>query len=242
MAHVLLLAFDTATPAVTVALHDGTGLLAEHTEVDARRHGELLAPGIRAVLAEAGRSRLELTDVAVGVGPGPFTGLRVGLVTARALADALGIAVHGVCTLDILAWAVRHEGPFAVATDARRREVYWARYATPDRRLTEPAVDWPHVVAPQTAGLPVAGEGAAKYPDAFPDAIAPLLPSAADLAELTVRRLAAAAAAAGAGAGAEAGGDPAATAGLLPPVPLYLRRPDAVEPGARKPVSQPALR
>jgi len=236
MAHVLLLAFDTATPAVTVALHDGTELLAEHTEVDARRHGELLAPGIRTVLAEAGRSRLELTDVAVGVGPGPFTGLRVGLVTARALADALGIAVHGVCTLDILAWAVRretqHSGPFAVATDARRREVYWARYEGPDRRLTEPAVDWPHVVAPQVAGLAVAGEGAAKYPDAFPVAIAPLLPGAADLAELTVRRLAVASAAS----------TESSTAGLLPPVPLYLRRPDAVEPGARKPVSQPALR
>ncbi len=226
MAHVLLLAFDTATPAVTVALHDGTRVLAEHTEVDARRHGELLAPGIRAVLAQAGRSRHELTDVAVGVGPGPFTGLRVGLVTARALADALGIAVHGVCTLDILAWAVRHDGPFAVATDARRREVYWARYAAPEQRLTAPAVDWPHVVAPEVAGLPVAGEGAAKYPDSFPVPIAPELPSAADLAELTARRLAA----------------PSALSALLPPEPLYLRRPDAVEPGTRKPVSQPALR
>jgi tRNA threonylcarbamoyladenosine biosynthesis protein TsaB len=80
----------------------------------------------------------------------------------------------------------------------------------------------------------VAGEGAAKYPDTFPLPIEPLLPSAADLAELTVRRLAAAAGA--------AGSDPAADTGLLPPEPLYLRRPDAVEPGARKPVSQPALR
>jgi tRNA threonylcarbamoyl adenosine modification protein YeaZ len=224
---VLLLAFDTATPAVTVALHDGTQILAEHTEVDARRHGELLAPGIRAVLEQAGRSRHELTDVAVGVGPGPFTGLRVGLVTARALADALGIAVHGVCTLDILAWAVRHDGPFAVATDARRREVYWASYESAERRVTDPAVDWPYEVAPQVAGLPVAGEGAVKYPESFPTAIEPVLPSAADLAELTVRRLAA---------------DASTAMPLLPPAPLYLRRPDAVEPGARKPVSQPAFR
>ncbi|MGH3415177.1 MAG: tRNA (adenosine(37)-N6)-threonylcarbamoyltransferase complex dimerization subunit type 1 TsaB [Actinocrinis sp.] len=224
----LLLAFDTATPAVTVALHDGTRILAELTEVDARRHGELLAPGIAKVLAAAGRDRRELTDLAVGVGPGPFTGLRVGLVTARALGDALGVAVHGVCTLDILAWAVRHDGPFAVATDARRREVYWARYEAPDRRVTEPAVDWPHVVAPQLDGLPVAGEGAVKYPESFPAPLAPQLPSAADLAELTVRRLAAA--------------KGAADTRLLPPEPLYLRRPDAVEPGARKPVSQPALR
>lgn len=223
MAPVLLLAFDTATPAVTVALHDGTQVLAEHTEVDARRHGELLAPAIRRVLSAAGRDRLEVTDVAVGVGPGPFTGLRVGLVTARALGDALGVPVHGVCTLDILAHAVRHDGPFAVATDARRREVYWARYADPRQRESDPAVDWPQQIAAQLSGLPVAGEGAVKYPDAFPKAIEPVYPAGADLAELTVRRLAA--------------GD-----GLLPPLPLYLRRPDAVEPGARKPVSQPALR
>jgi hypothetical protein len=165
-----------------------------------------------------------------------------------------------VCTLDILAWAVRreeqegHQGPFAVATDARRREVYWAKYAARDRRVTDPAVDWPHVVAPQVAGMPVAGEGAVKYPDAFPVAIEPVLPSAADLAELTVHRLAASveappsdttgaigatepreaieAAASGSGVGV----------GFLPPTPLYLRRPDAVEPGARKPVSQPAFR
>jgi tRNA threonylcarbamoyl adenosine modification protein YeaZ len=223
MAHVLLLAFDTATPAVTVALHDGTTVLAEHTEVDARRHGELLAPGISRVLADAGRTRAELTDVAVGVGPGPFTGLRVGLVTARVLGHALGIPVHGVCTLDILAAAVDHDGPFAVATDARRREVYWARYAAPDQRMTEPEVDWPHIVAPRLAALPVAGEGAVKYPEAFPEAIEPVLPGAARLAELTVRRL---------GTGT----------GLLAPHPLYLRRPDAVEPAARKPVSQPAFR
>lgn len=243
MAHVLLLAFDTATPAVTVALHDGTRTLAEHTEVDARRHGELLAPGIRTVLAQAGCSRHDLTDVAVGVGPGPFTGLRVGLVTAQALADALGIAVHGVCTLDILAWAVRHDGPFAVATDARRREVYWARYAAPDRRVTDPAVDWPHVVAPEVAGLPVAGEGSVKYPDSFPVPIAPTLPTAADLADLTVRRLTAPFAPTSTPTPTlTPTSTPDGSTALLPPVPLYLRRPDAVEPGARKPVSQPALR
>jgi tRNA threonylcarbamoyl adenosine modification protein YeaZ len=229
MAPVLLLAFDTATPAVTVAITDGTEILAEHTEVDARRHGELLAPGITLVLQTAGRSRSELTDIAVGVGPGPFTGLRVGLVTARVLGEALGIRVHGVCTLDIVAAGVRRQGPFAVATDARRREVYWARYddAVPGReprRVTDPAVDWPHVVAPQVTGLPVAGEGPVKYPDAFPDPISPQLPAASALALHAAEAL--------------ARGD-----ALLPPQPLYLRRPDAVEPGARKPVSRrPALR
>jgi tRNA threonylcarbamoyl adenosine modification protein YeaZ len=229
---VLLLAFDTATPAVTVALRGEEGVLAEHTEVDARRHGELLAPAIERVLAAAGRSRAELTAVAVGVGPGPFTGLRVGLMTARALGDALEIPVHGVCTLDILAAAVlAHTGSgsgpgrdFAVATDARRREVYWAEYDAQGRRGGDPAVDRPAEIAARLAGRPVAGQGPVLYPDWFPRPLEPALPSAAVLAELTVRRLAA---------------DPGA---LLPPFPLYLRRPDAVEPGARKPVRQPDAR
>ena len=236
----LLLAFDTATPAVTVALRGDDGVLAEHTEIDARRHGELLAPGIEKVLAEAGRSRADLTGVAVGVGPGPFTGLRVGLVTARALGDALGIPVYGVCTLDILAAAVTGagaggvvagatpvgpargglEGGFGVATDARRREVYWAAYDLTGRRETEPSVDRPGEVVGRLRGLPVAGEGPRLYPEQFPDPIEPALPSAGVLAELTARLLR---------------DDPAA---LLPPQPLYLRRPDAVEPAARKPVSQ----
>ncbi len=98
----MLLALDSATPAVTVALADGDRLLAERTTVDARRHGELLAPAIAAVLAEAGVDRSDLTAIAVGVGPGPFTGLRVGLVTARTLGAVLGIPVLGVCTLDVL--------------------------------------------------------------------------------------------------------------------------------------------
>ena len=219
----LLLAFDTATPAVTVALHGDEGVLAEHTEVDARRHGELLAPGIGKVLAAAGRSRGELTGVAVGVGPGPFTGLRVGLVTARALGDALGIPVHGVCTLDVLAAAVAAAGaagPFAVATDARRREVYWAGYAPTGRREGEPAVDRPAEIAQRLAGRPVAGQGPRLYPEQFPAPLDPELPSAGVLGGLVARLLRE---------------EPAA---LLPPSPLYLRRPDAVEPGARKPVSQ----
>jgi tRNA threonylcarbamoyl adenosine modification protein YeaZ len=223
---VLLLAFDTATPAVTVALRGDEGVLAEHTEIDARRHGELLAPGIEKVLADAGRSRTELTGVAVGVGPGPFTGLRVGLVTARALGDALDIPVHGVCTLDILAAAVMNApggsnvgGRFAVATDARRREVYWATYDLTGRRETEPSVDRPAEIAERFAGFAVAGQGPALYPEQFPHALDPALPSAAVLAELTARLLR------------------ETPEALLPPYPLYLRRPDAVEPGARKSVT-----
>jgi tRNA threonylcarbamoyl adenosine modification protein YeaZ len=218
-----MLAFDTATPAVTVALHDGRTALAESTTVDARRTGEILAPGVAAVLEQAGRTMSEVTAVAVGVGPGPFTGLRVGLVTARTLGDALGIPVHGVCTLDVLAYQTlqngEQTGPFAVATDARRKEVYWAEYTDALHRSTDPDVAHPSLVQDRLSGLRVAGEGARLYPEAFPAAIDPRFPSAAALAELVTLKL---------------DQDPSS---LLFPEPLYLRRPDAVEPGTRKRVS-----
>lgn len=208
----LLLAFDTATPTVTVALHDGRRVLSEHTVSDAMRHGELLAPGIAAVLTDAGAQSGDLSDIAVGVGPGPFTGLRVGLVTARTLSAVLGIPVHGVCTLDVLAVAAEVSGPFLVATDARRKEVYWASYADNVTR-----VDGPHVAKPADIATDavVVGRGAALYPDAFPNAAAPHAPSAGTLAEGVARGL----------------------VPELPVEPLYLRRPDAVEPRIRKPVS-----
>ncbi|MFE4450437.1 tRNA (adenosine(37)-N6)-threonylcarbamoyltransferase complex dimerization subunit type 1 TsaB [Streptomyces sp. NPDC056796] len=205
---------DTATPAVTVALHDGTSVVAETGQVDARRHGELLLPAVDRVLAEAGVGLDAVTDVAVGAGPGPYTGLRVGLVTAAAFGSALSVPVHGVCTLDALAYAAGLdglEGPFAVATDARRKEVYWARYADFRTRDGEPSVDRPADIEDRLAGLPVAGAGALLYPGAFPDARGPEHVSAAALAALAVERLAAGTA-------------------LLPPQPLYLRRPDAQVP------------
>ncbi|MFV5995965.1 tRNA (adenosine(37)-N6)-threonylcarbamoyltransferase complex dimerization subunit type 1 TsaB [Streptomyces sp. NPDC056231] len=210
----LLLAVDTATPAVTVALHDGKTVVAESGQVDARRHGELLLPAVDRVLAEAGVNLDAVTGVVVGVGPGPYTGLRVGLVTAATFGSALSVPVHGLCTLDGLAYAAGQgglEGPFAVATDARRKEVYWARYEDPRTRVGDPAVDRPADIAEQLAGLPVVGAGAALYPDAFPDARGPEHVSAGALAALAAERLA---------AGAE----------LLPPQPLYLRRPDAQVP------------
>lgn len=211
----LLLALDTATPAVTVALHDGTasfGTVAESSQVDARRHGELLLPAVDRVLAEAGLGLDAVTDVVVGVGPGPYTGLRVGLMTADTFGLALGVPVHGVCTLDGLAYAAGIEdGPFVVATDARRKEVYWARYEDARTRVGGPAVDRPADIAEQVAGLPAVGAGAALYPDTFGDVRGPEHVSAAALAALAAERLA---------AGEE----------LLEPRPLYLRRPDAQVP------------
>jgi tRNA threonylcarbamoyl adenosine modification protein YeaZ len=108
---VLVVGFDTATPAVSVALHDGERVVSEAFAVDARRHGELLTPMIAKVMADAGASRGDLTAVAVGVGPGPYTGLRVGVMTARVLGSVLGIPVHGVCSLDVIAAATSTQGP-----------------------------------------------------------------------------------------------------------------------------------
>jgi tRNA threonylcarbamoyladenosine biosynthesis protein TsaB len=210
----VLLAFDTATAAITVAVADvpdGPAILAETTTVDPRRHGELLAVGIDEVLRKAGVTAADLRSIAVGVGPGPFTGLRVGVVTARAMGAALGIPVVGVCTLDVLAHAGRLPGEFLVVTDARRKEVYWARYGPGGTRIDGPQVNRPADVA---YNGPVVGAGATLYPAAFPDPRPPEYPSAAALCEYV-----------------------ASGAPTLGPLPLYLRRPDIAEPGARKRVS-----
>lgn len=216
----LLLGLDTATPAVTVALHDGGQPLAQLVTVDAHRHAELLAPAIAKVIADAGASQRDLTGIVVGVGPGPYTGLRVGLVTARVLGAALGIPVHGLCTLDAIAADVdAGGGDFLVATDARRRELYWASYDHTRRRTAGPDVDKPASIP--VSGLPAAGEGPMLYPELLPDGLGPAFPAAATLCRIAVAALAA--------------GDPDKK--LLPPEPLYLRRPDARAPGAPKRVT-----
>lgn len=224
----MLLTFDTATPSVTVAVCapvDDTGTVqvrAAMDVVDARRHGELLAPGIRATLDRASITTAELTHVVVGTGPGPYTGLRVGIATAHALARALGIACHGLPTLDAIAATSERRTPFLVASDARRKEVFWARYQDADTRSGEIAVSRPADLGPAIDGLPVLGQGAALYPDELggkdqePE---PLYPTAAALGRLAARALA---------SGAE----------LAEARPLYLRRPDAQPPAVPKRVAQ----
>lgn len=218
----LLLALDTASPSVSVAVHDGYRVLAQHTAGDSPsrsiRHAELLTPAIEQVLAELFITPRELTAIAVGAGPGPFTGLRVGLATAAVMGLALGIPVSGVCSLDAVAAGAIRQGlnaqEFLVAIDARRREVYWARYRVAASGL--PVRDGPPRVGPAAeidrAGRQVAGRGALLYPGELGDPVPPLDPDAGDLAELAVT------------------GAPY----RIEPQPLYLRRPDARVPGARK--------
>lgn len=212
----MLLAFDTATPTVTVALHDGTDVVAELASEQTMRHGEQLAPLIDRVMSGVGIVRQDLTAIAVGVGPGPFTGLRVGLVTARTLAFVLDLPVYGVCSLDVLAVEAVDTGAviggFSVATDARRKEVYLATYDEEGIRLTGPVVDRPAALADDGQ---VVGEGAHLYPEHFSTPVGPRRPSAGWLARTVADE----------------------RAELCDPEPLYLRRPDAVMPGPRKPAS-----
>lgn len=214
----LVLAIDTATPAVTAGLVElpaagQARVLDERVTVAARGHAELLAPQVKAVLA--GRTP---AAVVCGVGPGPFTGLRVGMVTAAALGDAFGVPVHGVCSLDAIAAEAADLDGLLVATDARRREVYWATYRR-GLRTEGPQVQRPAELAgrlPELGVTAAAGAGARLYADVLG---VPLVD--ADYPT--------------------PGGLVAVAAGALradltpgPLVPLYLRRPDAVEPGVRK--------
>jgi tRNA threonylcarbamoyl adenosine modification protein YeaZ len=219
---VLVVVVDSATPAVTAALVEVAGaevrVLAERRTVDARAHGELLAPEVDAVLRAAGARPRDLAAVVAGLGPGPFTGLRVGLVTAAALGQALTIPTYGVCSLDAIAYG--QEGTVLVATDARRREVYWGIYRD-GARVTGPAVEAPALVAKHAVELDATaaiGEGAHRYADVLglPVRDEPRYPPPLALAALAADRIR----------------TRAASEGLTP---LYLRRPDAVQPGTRKP-------
>ncbi|MEO3760757.1 tRNA (adenosine(37)-N6)-threonylcarbamoyltransferase complex dimerization subunit type 1 TsaB [Mycobacterium sp. B14F4] len=156
---VLILAIDTATPAVTagVVRLDGLQVLAERVTVDPRAHAELLTPNVVGALADAGVTVADLDAVVVGCGPGPFTGLRVGMASAAAFGHALGVPVHGVCSLDAIGIGSAATGSeMLVVTDARRREVYWARYRDGIR------IDGPAVNAP--ADVPGASDALARPP------------------------------------------------------------------------------
>lgn len=202
----LVLGIDTATD-VRVGLA-GDGVSISLAVRDPRAHAEQLLPLVQTALTQAGRRPADVSGIVVGVGPGPFTGLRVGVAAAVTLAEALGIEARGVCSLDIVAraWAEspqRPGGEFLVVSDARRKEVYWARYSAAGERL-----DGPFVTAPaDLPELPLAGPGAALVGR-----------EVAGPTEIDGGLLAAV-------------GDQLPDAGL---VPLYLRRPDAEVSTTRK--------
>jgi tRNA threonylcarbamoyl adenosine modification protein YeaZ len=215
---VLVLAFDTSSSAVSVDLVEvpDLRLVARAQWTGPHGHSEHLAPTIAACLEQAGRTVRDVEAVVVGTGPGPFTGLRVGLVSAAAMTEALDIPAYGVCSLDGLA---PEEGAVLVATDARRKEVYWATYRDGLRR-TGPDVSYPGDVDPGDAGA-MTGAGARLYADQLG---LPLLdgdhPSPARLVRVALDRI-------------RDGAD------SDPLTPLYLRRPDAVVPTGRKSTVQP---
>ena len=220
-----ILALDTSSAIAVALVSDAGDTLAATSSAEQRHHAELLAPMVTAVLAEAGVDRSELTAVVAGTGPAPFTGLRVGLVTARTLALALGVPVWGVPSLDALAAraaSAAAPGTRVVAVgDARRREVYWASYAVTAGGLDR--LEGPDIAAPadlrasgRLAGALVVGRGALLHAEALGLADEPTVldPDPAELARLAMARAAA--------------GEP------LPTEPLYLRRPDAEPHAASK--------
>ncbi|MBD7995214.1 tRNA (adenosine(37)-N6)-threonylcarbamoyltransferase complex dimerization subunit type 1 TsaB [Arthrobacter sp. Sa2CUA1] len=218
----LILAIDTSAIA-SAALLTGEGeTLASFATEDTRSHAEVLAPGIQSLLQEAGVTGAQIDALVVGVGPGPFTGLRSGIATARTLAFAWNTPLHGVMSLDAIAldaaldaWRAGVD-EFVVATDARRKEVYWAHYRSTGG--TGELLDGPHVTAPEEVpDLPAYGAGAGLYPDVLHPVrdFAAAQPTAAALGRTAVVRL--------------VRGLP-----LLDSAPLYLRESDAKVPGPRK--------
>ncbi|MDO5683469.1 MAG: tRNA (adenosine(37)-N6)-threonylcarbamoyltransferase complex dimerization subunit type 1 TsaB [Propionibacteriaceae bacterium] len=203
----LVLAVDTSADVRVGVARDGEVLARRHV-ADTRAHLESLVPLIREALADAGVGVPDLDLITVGLGPGPFTGLRVGIAAAQMLAAVRDLPLHGVCSLDVVAAAAGREDEYVVASDARRKELYWARYRGAER------LDGPHVSAPEELpGLPVIGPGVGAYADRLGDRPRPDGPTEIDAG------LMAALGTALPSAGAQ---------------PLYLRRPDAAEPTKRK--------
>lgn len=236
----LVLAIETATETVGVALWGDAGPLASSVVAGSRRHGDLLAPAVAGLLEAAGAVPRDLTAVAVDTGPGLFTGLRVGIATAQALSAALEIPAVGVSSLEVLAHRQRRwGGTLAAVVDARRGEVFRALYragAGPLEPLSAAAAISPEALVAELRGLggaPVlaVGDGAVRYSEllaacaglelggpaeAHPDPVA-----LAELAEPRLATLQQPAAGCGANGGGEAGGQ---GSGRLEA--CYLREPD----------------
>jgi tRNA threonylcarbamoyl adenosine modification protein YeaZ len=220
----VLLCLDSSAVASAALVTGGGEVLGSFASPDTRSHAEVLAPAVRALLADRGLTGADLGGILVGTGPGPFTGLRAGIATARALAFAWDLPLHGLMSLEAVAQdaagAARAAGhdEFLVLTDARRKEVYWARFALAEdgpRPVGGPGV----AAAGQLPELPAYGRGAGLYADRLARPVAEFAeaqPTASSLGLAAVRR--------------------AARGEALSPdtTPLYLRESDAKVPGPRK--------
>ena len=199
----LLLAIDTATARVSVALGDDGAVIGEVSLAGGRRHAEQLAPAIKYLCGELDVSLAQLAVIAVDIGPGLFTGLRVGVTTAKVMAQALRIPVVAVPSLDLVAYPLRHSNRVVVAVlDARRHEVFCASYRPVPggvQRVSEYAVRQPAELVVElesgTDELLLAGDGIAAYHDQFASldraefaGVAHDTPSAAALIELATAR------------------------------------------------------
>ena len=227
----LILGIDTSTAATSVALVRDGVVLARRDHIDARRHAEVLPLLVRETMDRAGHAMGDLDLIACGVGPGPFTGLRVGIALARAMADALDIDIAGVCSLDALGWQAGRRCTAVIRV--RRAEVAWATYDEHGHRLQGPLIS---ADVDRGAGQLVIGEGG--DPVAYPaaEAVAAFaaqrlaagesIPAALDIPEDC---------ASGSGSGTAALLAERSARGLLlmPALPLYLRRPDAIPTAER---------
>lgn len=171
----LILGIESATGRVGCAIGGHEGVRASVQTTRERHHAELLAPQIRAACTHAGVALSDLGALAVDVGPGLYTGLRVGVTTALTMAHALRVPMLAVSSLDLVAYPLRHSGrTIAVAMDARRGEVFHARYGCLPagvQRLSEPEVGPPdHVVSQllaDTGETLLVGDGAVRYASMF---------------------------------------------------------------------------
>jgi tRNA threonylcarbamoyl adenosine modification protein YeaZ len=211
----VLLAIDTSAGTSVAVVDRDRGIIAQRSEHDTRSHAEVIGNLIVDCLAESAVPIAALSAVAVGMGPGPFTGLRVGIAAAQAFALGAGKPIVRVVSHDAIAfgrYADGFSGPLLVVTDARRREVYWSAYSGPD-----------------VAGLPQrVGEPGLARPDDLPDAV----PGYAEYERLDAQQVSAGSL----GMLAETlfvNGRPFAGA-----TPLYLRSPDVTVPHGPKRVSQ----
>ncbi|RDI01220.1 tRNA threonylcarbamoyl adenosine modification protein YeaZ [Curtobacterium sp. AG1037] len=204
----MLLAIDTSAGTSVAVVDPATGrAVAERSTDDSRRHAEVVGPFLAEVLAEAGITGADVTGVVAGTGPGPFTGLRVGIAAARTFAAARGVPVLPLVSHDAVATDQAADGPFVVLTDARRREVYWSAY--------------------DQTGTRVAGPGLAKPAD-LDEAIRASRPDAVGWDRVTVATIPAWR------LGALAADRLASGAPFADDTALYLRDPDVTMPGAPK--------